>query len=122
METGSLQNLLNDKTGLKLAQLPKDSDQIDNILDEIINSGVPIALWFSAIGQELSEEDLKNCFDSLLEKCDFTNFAALAKTWQTARIQLKKRGIEHLRLLCDCPDRLPHLPDLNQEEDLLVAP
>ena len=105
--------------GLKfVAQLPTNADQRLDLFYDIILSAVPIALWMS----EPPNEDiaiLDTEFDALLSNCQWTNFADLARNWQFRRLQ--SPTAKPIRLLCDRPDRLPHLPDPSREEDLLVA-
>nr|WP_277882810.1 hypothetical protein [Leptolyngbya sp. FACHB-671] len=118
---GDLLALLKDSDapGLKLiAKLPTDSVKRRELLEDIIDAAVPIAIWASEV-TEIDANTLKTEFDTLLKQCDLTNFADLARQWRKRRIE--SVSAKHIRLLCDRPDRLPKLPDPNQEEDLLVA-
>ena len=102
-------------TGLKyVAQLPTDSSQRKELLYEIIDSAVPIALWSSET-KVVDSTVLMNTFDSLLENCNLTNFATIARQLQSQR--LESNFDTQIRLLCDRPDRLPTLPDLEGQED-----
>jgi len=120
-QKGALYALLKDvnATGLKLvAKLPTDPGKRIDLLHEIIDAAIPIAIWSS----DLTEADvniLKTEFDSLLRQCHLTNFADLARQWRMRRTV--SASAKHIRLLCDRPDRLPRLPDPDREEDLLVA-
>ncbi|MBD2465772.1 hypothetical protein H6G89_32810 [Oscillatoria sp. FACHB-1407] len=120
-EKGDLRALIKDKGALGLkfvAQLPTDPGKRLNLLYEIIDAAIPIALWSS----DMTETDaiaLKTEFDHLLTQSRLNNFADLARQWRMRRNE--STSAKHIRLLCDRPDRLPKLPDPNQEEDLLVA-
>ncbi|MFQ4134752.1 hypothetical protein PGN35_000360 [Nodosilinea sp. PGN35] len=120
-EKGSLQAMLKDLDALGLkfvAQLPTDATRRLDLLYEIIDAAVPIALWASAPASD-DAATLEAEFDALLGACQWTNFADLARGWRLHR--LRSPAATPIRLLCDRPDRLPHLPDPNREEDLLVA-
>jgi hypothetical protein len=54
-----------------------------------------------------------------LQGSHLINFAQLAKQWRSRR--MNSEGAKQIKLLCDRPDRIPKLPDPDQEEDLLVA-
>ena len=114
---GILLGLLKDckATGLKyVAQLPTDPSQKKELLYEIIDSAVPIALWSSET-EGIDSTVLMSAFDSLLENCNLTNFATIAR--QLHRQRLESNFDKQIRLLCDRPDRLPTLPDLEGQED-----
>jgi vWA-MoxR associated protein C-terminal domain len=116
---GDLSLDLRDKPGLKLlAELPSDRGDYLDILDDIIESGVPIALWFSAAEGVSAAEKLTE-FDSLLQSCsgDLTDFSRLAARWAQQRKDSPLEAIEHFRLLCDRPDRWPTLPS-NQSDPI----
>ncbi|MBD2115205.1 MULTISPECIES: effector-associated domain EAD1-containing protein [Cyanophyceae] len=120
-ERGALRALLKDLDALGLkfvGQLPADPVKRANLLYEIIDSAIPIALWSSdvAIGDI---NTLEAEFDALLTDCRLTNFADMARRWRLRRTQ--SPAAKPIRLLCDRPDRLPQLPDPRREEDLLVA-
>jgi hypothetical protein len=122
-EKGVLSALLKDDgtTGLKLvAKLPTDPNKRKDLLYDIIDAAIPIALWSSAIA-EVEASPLSAEFDALLAQAHLTNFADLAKQWRRRRMDKQFPFAKHIRLLCDRPDRLPNLPDPNREEDLLVA-
>lgn len=118
-EPGELKVLLNDKPGLKfLAPWPTETDQQLRLINDVIDSAVPIALWSS----ESSNGDtaaLEAQIDALLGGCQPTSFARLAHQWRSQRIA--SSAARPIRLLCDCPDRLPRLPGLG-DEDALVTP
>jgi hypothetical protein len=119
---GDLSLDLKDKPGLKLlAELPSDRGDYLDILDDIIESGVPLALWFSAAEGVSAAEKLTE-FDSLLQSCsgDLTDFSRLATRWAQQRKDSPLEAIEHFRLLCDRPDRWPTLP--SNQSDLLMTP
>lgn len=103
--------------GVKLlAELPKDLDDRLGLLDELIESSVPIALWFSSaegIGEDeesIMAEKLAE-FDKLLQECPLTDFQKLAIRWsERRRTPHNENAIPHLRLLCDHPERWPKKP------------
>lgn len=105
---GDLEGKLKNKPGLKLlAELPKDRDDYLDILDDIIESGVPIALWFNTVEGLTAAEKLTE-FNALLQTCScLTDFSQLADRW---RDQRETEPNQHLRVLCDCPDRWPTKP------------
>ena len=108
LTAGDLESKLQDKPGLKLiAELPKDRDDYLDILDDIIESGVPIALWFNTV-EGLTATEKHAEFDVLLQDCScLTDFSHLANQWRTQRPSYPN---QHLRVLCDCPDRWPAKP------------
>ncbi len=113
-------NMLEDIPGLKLvAALPQDRLQRQSILYDIVNGALPIVLWFSQT-EDCTPAQRLAAMESLLEQLDLTNVAALAQRWRTRRLAAADPGIQHLRLLCDCPDRWPDLPGTS-ETDALVA-
>lgn len=106
------------------ADLPEDANQRLGILDAIVQAAVPIALWFgTASSYNRAQREIE--FDKLLkvdkEKGCITDFSHLARRWQLLRKGQDAEEGKHLKLLCDCPDRWPALPDETQEDDLLVA-
>ncbi len=120
-ERGALQALLKDldALGLKfLGQLPSDPVKRADLLYEIIDAAIPIALWSSDVASG-DINTLEAEFDALLTTCRLTNFADMARCWRLQRMQ--SPTAKPIRLLCDRPDRLPQLPDPRREEDLLVA-
>jgi hypothetical protein len=118
---GDLEALLSDKPGLRLlAALPDDLAQRTDILYDIINSAVPIALWCSQL-DGCSVTDLEAQFNQFLGSSQLTDFFQLAQQWRIRQIESENQVIKPIRLLCDCPDRWPDLPDPTQEDDLLVA-
>ncbi|MBT9317305.1 TIR domain-containing protein [Leptothoe spongobia] len=120
-EPGDLEVFLEEQPGLKLvADLPEDSEQRQDILYDIINSAVPIALWSSPACDGTTDERLTE-FETLLSASQLTDFANLAQQWRRRRIQVNNMTAKQLRLLCDCPERWPQLPDKRREDDLLVA-
>ena len=118
---GTLRSILNDKqaTGLKfVAAFPKDSKQRKDLLYDIIDAAIPIALW-SSEQMDADSNTIEAEFDLLLSQSQVTNFASLARQWRMKRTN--SRLSTSMRLLCDRPDRIPKLPDPSQEDDLLVA-
>lgn len=118
---GSLCAVLKDMDALGLkfvAQLPIDSNKRTDLLNDIIDAALPVALWSSEIA-EIDADILKAEFDNLLRQSNLTNFTDLAKQWRKQRMM--SIPAKHIRLLCDRPDRVPKLPNPDQEEDLLVA-
>lgn len=107
--------------GLKfVASLPTDGKQRADLLYDIIDASVPIALWVA----DISEGELNNfCAETLCTEfntiidCQLTNFTALATQW---RIRRRESSLSTaIRLLCDRPDRFPNLPDPERDEDAL---
>ena len=118
---GTLRAVLNDKqaTGLKfVAAFPQNSSQRKGLLYEIIDAGIPIALW-SSEQMDADSNMIEAEFNDFLSKSQVTNFADLARQWREKR--RNSRLSTSMRLLCDRPDRVPKLPDPSQEDDLLVA-
>jgi hypothetical protein len=124
-EKGILRALLDgDVPGLKfVAPLPIDRKQRTDLLNDIIDAAIPIALWSSA--DEIPDINcLKAELDAFLKACHLTNFADLARQWRKHRLDdTTADSIKPLRLLCDRPDRFPRLPDLENraDEDAIVA-
>jgi hypothetical protein len=80
-QKGTLSALLKDRnaTGLKLvAKLPSDLGKRLDLLNDIIDAAIPIAVWSSEMA-ETDTDTLKTEFDRLLKQCHLTNFADLAK-------------------------------------------
>lgn len=120
-ERGALRALLQDLDALGLkfvGQLPSDPVKRADLLYEIIDAAIPIALWSSDVASG-DINTLEAEFDALLTDCRLTNFADMARRWRLRRTQ--SPATKPIRLLCDRPDRLPQLPDPRREEDLLVA-
>jgi hypothetical protein len=118
---GTLTALLNKSPGLKLlTELPADYEERQEILYDIINSAVPIALWLSEASDCTSDEILV-VFNDLLKDSCLTNFSEIAQKCREKRAEPENKIIRHLRLLCDCPDRYPILPESTRDEDMLVA-
>jgi hypothetical protein len=115
---GDLLIHLKDKPGLRLlAECPEDPSDYLDILNDIIDSAVPMALWFCA-AEDISTADRLTAFDSLLTSCcgDLTDFSKLADQRERSSLAAS----EHFRLLCDRPDRWPTLP--SNQSDLLMTP
>jgi hypothetical protein len=113
--------LLKNAPGLKLAaRFPSESEKRKALLYEMIDAAVPIALWSPSISEAMLAE-LKAQMHSLSRESHLTNFADLAQRWREKLAQSETEAVKHIRLLCDCPDRLPNLPDRDREDDLLVA-
>lgn len=118
---GALSVLLKRVPGLKLvAELPLEPEKRKDLLYEIIDAAVPITLWTPNANEAILAE-LKTQMYNLSRESQLTNFADLAYKWREKLAQPETESIKHIRLLCDCPDRLPKLPDPEQEDDLLVA-
>jgi hypothetical protein len=102
-------NTLKDVPGMKLiAELPPERRQ--SILNDIADGALPIVLWFSYT-EDCSPNQRLAAMDALLDGLDLTNVAEIAQRWRDLRRGAVDPGIQHLRLLCDCPDRWPQLPD-----------
>ena len=115
---GMLLDFIKDQgsTGLKLlASLPTDRDRRKNLLYEVIDAPIPIALWTS--DDDVDVPVLEEQFDHLLNG-SLTNFDELARRWRSGRNSSSVS--KHIRILCDRPDRLPRLPD-GGDEDAIVA-
>lgn len=118
---GALLVLLKNVPGLKLAaKLPSEQEKRKALLYEIIDAAVPITLW-SPSADEAMLAELKTQMHRLSRESHLTNFADLAYRWREKLAQSETEAVKHIRLLCDCPDRLPNLPDPDREDDLLVA-
>lgn len=118
---GALLVLLKDVPGLKLvAKFPPAPEKRQDLLYEMIDAAVPIALWSPSVNDAMLTE-LKTQMNNLAQESHLINFADLARRWQEKLAQSETESVKHIRLLCDCPDRLPNLPDPDREEDLLVA-
>jgi len=121
---GALKVLLGQKLGLKLvAELPSEHEKRKDLLYEIIDAAVPIALW-SPSGDKAIFAELETQMNHLSKESRLTNFADLAGKWRERLANPETEVVKHIRLFCDCPDRLPRgLPNLkNQEdEDAIVA-
>lgn len=120
-EKGVLSAVLKDLEATVLtlvAQLPADPGKRRDLLNDIIDAALPIALWpaDTADAHTLDAE-----FNHLLHHKHLIDFADLAKQWRLRRMQYE--SAKHIRLLCDRPDRLPRLPDLShrEDEDAIVA-
>ncbi len=122
-EPGHLSALLKDNQALGLKfmdSLPSDPVQRADIIYDVIDSGIPIALWSSTEGCDRATNEIE--FDHLLTCCSITNFAELARQWRRRRLDTAfAPAALPIRMLCDRPDRLPRLPDPNDDNDALVA-
>ncbi len=117
-EPGELKVLLKDRPGLKfLAPWPAEADKQTSLINEMISSALPIALWSSANAGG-DADPLEAEFDALIGGCQPTSFVALAEAWRRQRIE--SPAARAIRLLCDCPDRLPRLPD-SSDGDAMVS-
>lgn len=113
--------LLRNVPGLKLvAKLPPEREKRKDLLYEIIDAAVPIALWSSSSDEAIFDE-LKTQMHNLSRESHLIEFADLASRWREKLAQSQTAAVKHIRLLCDCPDRIPNLPDPERDEDLLVA-
>lgn len=119
---GALKVSLDSVLGLKLvAEFPLEREKREDLLYEIIDSAVPIALWSPSVIDEAIRAELKTQMNNLSRESSLINFADLAHRWREKLAQSETESVKHIRLLCDCPDRLPNLPNPDHEEDLLVA-
>jgi len=117
---GELKTPLAAAPGIMLsATLPEDQTKRLKVLSEIIDSAVPIALWFSA-SSSLNMAQRRTKFDTLLRASTLTDLGDLSHQWGQLREDPNKLEGRHLRVLCDSPERWPELPD--KEEDSIVAP
>lgn len=115
-----LKKALEEVPGIMLsATLPPERAKRQKVLSGIVGSAVPIALWFSN-SSSLNVSQRRTKFDTLLRNNRLTDFADLSYRWSQLREHPKETEGRHLRLLCDCPERWPELPD--REEDSIVAP
>jgi hypothetical protein len=114
----NLRNLLDEKPGFKIeVPLPNDETERKNIFREIIIGAVPIALWIH--NADCEPDEIWKEFDRILEGTDVTNFADFAKKIKAAKSSPKNHPFLNLRMLCDCPHRLPTIPT---NEDPLTIP
>lgn len=102
-----------------IAELPADETTRQEVLYDIISSAVPLVFWYGNTDESTSEQRQLDLTHFLQDFCP-SNFADLAFRWSTHR-KRSDTASKHLRLLCDCPDRRPSLPDLTQDEDLVVS-
>ena len=105
-----------DRVGLKLVcPLPSDSSEQNKIFKILRKIPVPIILW-SCNPDIAGKEVLEPEFNAILKTSRLEHFAHLAKQW---RLQRGQSAIaKPIRLLCDCPDRVPTtVPSLQTEED-----
>jgi hypothetical protein len=112
-----------DALGLKfVAQWPTDLEKRKAVLRDIIKSAVPVALWSSEV-DEATQLALETHLDDFLSdnQAHLTDFANLAQQWRLRRLQAETDVVKRIKLLCDCPDRLPTPPDPTQDSDLFVA-
>lgn len=118
---GDLEVLLARALGLKLSHdLPTSPNERSELLRDIIDAAVPIAFWATgASGYSPAQREIE--FDKLLTAEALVDFAALASAWRSLRTQAGNDEWKHLKLLCDCPDRWPKLPDKSKEADALVS-
>lgn len=111
---------IDEAAGLFLsAELSADSAERQGVLSDIVEAAIPFALWFSS-AQESTPEQRQAAFNSLLQTEYMSDFATLSKKWRRYRRKHKEKPERHLKLLCDCPDRWPSLPN-QDEDDALVA-
>ncbi|MEL7039378.1 MAG: effector-associated domain EAD1-containing protein [Cyanobacteria bacterium J06592_8] len=104
---GDLQSLLIDKPGLKLViPLPDDEEEREDLFWDIIEAGVPIALWSDHL--DCTTDERSSEFDKILNNSNLTDFADLAKQIRKARSE--SEILRNLKMLCDCPHRLPTIP------------
>lgn len=104
---GDLQSLLIDKPGLKLVTpLPENDKEREDLFWDIIDAGVPIALWSDHL--DCTSDETSKEFDKILNNSNLTDFADLAKKIQQARAE--SEILRSLKMLCDCPHRLPTIP------------
>jgi hypothetical protein len=121
LKKGALQVLLKNKPGLKLvAQLPLERGDRQDLLYDMIDAAVPVAFWSPSI-DETRLAELEAQINLLSRESHLTDFTDLASRWQVKLAEAEIESVKHIRLLCDCPDRFPNLPDSDREEDLLVA-
>lgn len=106
--------------GLKfLAQLPQDPKTRNTLLKNIRKAPVPIALWSTGMDSP-DLEALNTQFDNFLRETCLDNFADVARQLSISRRQ-SELG-KSIRLLCDCPTRLPvTYPDPTQDDDLMAG-
>lgn len=122
-QKGALLVLLKKVPGLKLvAELPSEQEKRKDWLYEIIDAAIPITLWSPQIEESILT-DLKTQMHYLARESQLTNFADLAYRWREKLAQPETELVKHIRLFCDCPNRLPRLPDLKnrEDDDALVA-
>jgi hypothetical protein len=85
---------------------PKVLDSDRHIFTAMIVAGVPIAFWPRHHDESIDEYEIKNVYDSLLSSCD-SSILPIA-VWKKCKVQCEHPLLNHLVLLWDNPDRLPH--------------
>ena len=93
-----------------VAELTSNAEERQELLADVVNSGVPIALWFGSKNQQ-SLEERRASLERMLQEVDVMDYALLSRSWR------KMRSEDNVRLLVDCPHRSPSLPDPDTRED-----
>ena len=84
-----------------------------HILSSMISAGIPVALWPKKQIDSLSEKSIREAYNSLLLKCDFSALPIIIWHKRLDALKEKQRLVHYLTLLWDDPNRLP--PDAKAE-------
>ncbi len=87
-----------------LSVLPQDEEELQNLLNIVLFSGVPI--WFWSYTPPSDATQFSEAIDSLLNANAVKDSAALAEA-----IRMERQNLPDLALLCDCPTRIPQWVD-----------
>ena len=87
-----------------LSVLPEDEEELKNLLNIMLLSGIPI--WFWSYHTPSDVETLSKAIDALLTAHNLKDAATLAEA-----IRKERKNLPNLGLLCDCPTRLPKWVD-----------
>ena len=88
-----------------LSVLPDDPNDLQKLLSDIFESGIPVWLWLYSAPSDVSE--LSNAITTLLTSNDTLREPALL----AAAIRSNQTSLSNLGLLYECPHRLPVLVD-----------
>ena len=108
-----------DRVGLKLVSpFPSDSSERNKIFKIFKKVPIPLILW--SCNPDISGKDvLEPAFNEILETSHLEHFAHLARQWRHRRNQ--SSIAKPIKLLCDCPDRVPTNVPKDEDTDALVA-
>lgn len=91
-----------------LSVLPEDPNDLQKLLSDIFESGIPVWLWLNSTPSASSDvSELSNAITTLLASNDTLREPALL----AAALRRDQASLSNLGLLCECPHRLPVLVD-----------